>query len=258
MELPSGRIEGDNTELTIRTLGRLRTVDEFNDLIITKNGDRVVKFSDIGTAEIDAENIRSHLLSNGKPSVNVVLVPQPGANYIDIVDNAQILLKQLEKDLPEDISMEVLFDNHAHIESIKEVKNTIFVAFLLVVLVNLPLPPEHSASTHPVVAIPVALINAFFVIAIAGFTINILTLFAIVLSIGLVVDDAIVVVENIYTKVEHGMTPNELGAERIEEYISQSLQQLLPWFQVCFPIVFLQGVRRQALQGVQPRDSPEP
>jgi multidrug efflux pump len=87
IELPSGRIEGDNTELTIRTLGRLRTVEEFNDLIISKKGDRVVKFRDIGIAEVDAENIRSILKVNGVPCVNVVLVPQPGANYIDIVES---------------------------------------------------------------------------------------------------------------------------------------------------------------------------
>ena len=103
VELPSGRIEGDNTELTIRTLGRLKTVEEFNDLIISKKGDRVVKFRDIGIAEVDAENIRSILKVNGVPCVNVVLVPQPGANYIDIVDNALIVLEDLKKDLPEDI-----------------------------------------------------------------------------------------------------------------------------------------------------------
>jgi len=243
VELPSGRIEGDKTELTIRTLGRLRTVDEFNDLIIAKNGDRVVKFSDIGIAEIDAENIRSHLLSNGKPSVNVVLVPQPGANYIDIVDNAKILLKQLEKDLPEDITMEVLFDNTIYIrESIKEVKNTIFVAFLLVVLVIFLFLRNWRTTLIPVIAIPVALIGAFFVMYIAGFTINILTLFAIVLSIGLVVDDAIVVVENIYTKVEHGMKPMEAALTGSREIYFAIIATTIALVSVFFPIVFLQGV----------------
>jgi len=243
VELPSGRIEGDRTELTIRTLGRLRTVDEFNDLIITKNGDRVVKFSDIGTAEIDAENIRSHLLSNGKPSVNVVLVPQPGANYIDIVDNAKILLEQLRKDLPEDISMEVLFDNTIYIrESIKEVKNTIFVAFILVVLVIFLFLRNWRTTLIPVVAIPVALIGAFFVMYIAGFTVNILTLFAIVLAIGLVVDDAIVVVENIYTKVERGMTPMEAALKGSREIYFAIIATTIALVSVFFPIVFLQGV----------------
>jgi multidrug efflux pump len=243
IELPSGRIEGDNTELTIRTLGRLRTVDEFNDLIITKNGDRVVKFSDIGIAEIDAENIRSHLLSNNNPAVNVVLVPQPGANYIDIVDEAKVMLEQLKKDLPDDITMEVLFDNTLYIrESIKEVKNTIFVAFVLVVLVIFLFLRNWRTTLIPVVAIPVALIGAFFVMYMFGFTINILTLFAIVLAIGLVVDDAIVVVENIYTKVEHGMSPMEAALKGSKEIYFAIIATTIALVAVFFPIVFLQGV----------------
>ena len=243
IELPSGRIEGDNTELTIRTMGRLRTIDEFNDLIITKSGDRVVKFSDIGIAEIDAENIRSHLLSNGKPSVNVVLVPQPGANYIEIVDDATILLEQLKKDLPDDITMEVLFDNTLYIrESIKEVKTTIFIAFALVVLVIFLFLRNWRTTLIPVVAIPVALIGAFFIMYIAGFTINILTLFAIVLAIGLVVDDAIVVVENIYTKVEKGMSPMEAALTGSREIYFAIIATTIALVAVFFPIVFLQGV----------------
>ncbi len=243
VELPSGRIEGDNTELTIRTLGRLRTVDEFNDLIIAKNGDRAVKFSDIGIAEIDAENIRSHLLSNGNPAVNVILVPQPGANYIDIVDNAKILLEDLRKDLPEDIEMETLFDNTIYIrDSIREVKNTIFIAFSLVVLVIFLFLRNWRTTLIPVAAVPVALIGAFFVMYIAGFTINILTLFAIVLSIGLVVDDAIVMVENIYTKVENGMQPMEAALKGSKEIYFAIIATTIALVAVFFPIVFLQGV----------------
>jgi multidrug efflux pump len=243
VELPSGRIEGDNTELTIRTMGRLRTIEEFNNLIISKKDDRVVKFSDIGIAEVDAENIRSHLTSNGLPSVNVVLVPQPGANYIDIVDNAKIVLEQLKKDLPEDIVTEVLFDNTIYIrESIKEVRHTITIAFLLVVLVIFLFLRNWRTTLIPVIAIPVALIGAFFVMYIAGFTINILTLFAIVLAIGLVVDDAIVVVENIYTKVEHGMGPMEAGLKGSKEIYFAIIATTISLVAVFFPIVFLQGV----------------
>ncbi len=243
IELPSGRIEGDNTELTIRTMGRLRTVDEFNDLIIAKSGDRVVKFSDIGIAEIDAENIRSHLLSNGRPAVNVILIPQPGANYIDIVDNAKVLLEDLRKDLPEDIEMEVLFDNTIYIrDSIREVKNTIFVAFSLVILVIFLFLRNWRTTLIPVIAIPVALIGAFFIMYIAGFTINILTLFALVLSIGLVVDDAIVMVENIYTKVENGMNPMEAALKGSKEIYFAIIATTIALVSVFFPIVFLQGV----------------
>ncbi|MCU0410116.1 MAG: efflux RND transporter permease subunit [Bacteroidales bacterium] len=243
VELPSGRIEGDNTELTIRTMGRLRTIEEFNNLIIAKKDDRVVKFSDIGIAEVDAENIRSHLTSNGLPSVNVVLVPQPGANYIDIVDNAKIVLEQLKKDLPEDIVTEVLFDNTIYIrESIKEVRQTITIAFLLVVLVIFLFLRNWRTTLIPVIAIPVALIGAFFVMYMAGFTINILTLFAVVLAIGLVVDDAIVVVENIYTKVEHGMSPMEAGLKGSKEIYFAIIATTISLVAVFFPIVFLQGV----------------
>jgi len=243
VELPSGRIEGDNTELTIRTMGRLRTIEEFNNLIIAKKDDRVVKFSDIGIAEVDAENIRSHLTSNGLPSVNVVLVPQPGANYIEIVDNAKIVIEQLKKDLPEDIITEVLFDNTIYIrESIKEVRQTITIAFLLVVLVIFLFLRNWRTTLIPVIAIPVALIGAFFIMYIAGFTINILTLFAVVLAIGLVVDDAIVVVENIYTKVEHGMSPMEAGLKGSKEIYFAIIATTISLVAVFFPIVFLQGV----------------
>ncbi len=243
IELPSGRIEGDNTELTIRTLGRLMTVEEFNDLIITKNGDRVVKFRDIGSAEVDAENIRSILKVNGVPCVNIVLVPQPGANYIDIVDNAIVVLEDLKKDLPEDVIAEVLFDNTIYIRrSIKEVKETIFIAFLLVVLVIFIFLRNWRTTLIPVIAIPVALVGAFFVMYLAGFTINILTLFAIVLSIGLVVDDAIVVVENIYTKVEHGMSPKDAAFKGSGEIYFAIIATTVALVAVFMPIVFLQGV----------------
>ncbi len=243
IELPSGRIEGDNTELTIRTLGRLKTVDEFNDLIITKKGDRVVKFRDIGSAEVDAENIRSILKVDGIPCVIVNLVPQPGANYIDIVDNALVVLESLKRDLPEDVVAEVLFDNTVYIrKSISEVKQTIFIAFLLVVLVIFLFLRNWRTTLIPVIAIPVALVGAFFVMYIAGFTINILTLFAIVLSIGLVVDDAIVVVENIYTKVEHGMSPMEAAQKGSTEIYFAIIATTISLVAVFFPIVFLQGV----------------
>lgn len=243
IELPSGRIEGDNTELTIRTLGRLKTVEEFNDLIITKKGDRVVKFRDIGIAEVDAENIRSILKVNGIPCVNVVLVPQPGANYIDIVDNALVVLESLKKDLPDDVIAEVLFDNTIYIrKSIDEVKKTILIAFALVVLVIFIFLRNWRTTLIPVLAIPVALIGAFFVMYIFGFTINILTLFAVVLSIGLVVDDAIVVVENIYTKVEHGMSPMDAAYKGSNEIYFAIIATTVALVAVFMPVVFLQGV----------------
>ncbi|MFA6770137.1 MAG: efflux RND transporter permease subunit, partial [Bacteroidales bacterium] len=136
VELPSGKIEGSTMELSVRTLGRLRTIEDFNNLIIYRSGERVVRFSDIGVAEVDAENTRSILKKDGIPMVSLVLVPQPGANYIDIVDDAKEAIEELKRNLPEDIVVGVGFDNTIFIrDSISEVKSTIYQAFFLVVLI---------------------------------------------------------------------------------------------------------------------------
>lgn len=136
IELPSGRIEGDNTELTVRTLGRLRTIDDFNELIVSRDGERVVRFRDIGEAVIDAEDTRSMLRRNGVPMVACVLIPQPGANYIDIVDRAYETVEQLKKELPKEIQLGDALDSTTFIrDSISEVQESIIVAFALVVLI---------------------------------------------------------------------------------------------------------------------------
>jgi multidrug efflux pump len=243
VELPSGRIEGENTELTVRTMGRLRNIDEFNNLIILQDGKRVVRFSDIGRAEIEAENTRSIVKVNGVPSVNCVLVPQPGANYIDIVDKANVVLENLVKDLPEDIKTEIVFDNTTFIrQSLDEVRMTIVEAFLLVVLIIFLFLRNWRTTLIPILAIPISLVGVFFIMYLAGFSVNILTLFAVVLAIGLVVDDAIVVMENIYTKIEAGMSPLEAGIKGSQEIFFAVIATTVSLVAVFFPIVFLQGV----------------
>lgn len=242
VELPSGRIEGDNTELTIRTLGRLMTIDDFNRLVVFEDGDKVVRFSDIGVAEVDAENTRSIMKRNGVPMVACVIVPQPGANYIDIVDRAYAVMAELEKDLPDDVEAGVSFDNTIFIRnSINEVKDTIIEAFILVVLIIFLFLRNWRTTLIPVLAIPISLVGAFFVMYLAGFSINILTLLAIVLAIGLVVDDAIVVMENIYAKIEQGMSPKEAGHKGANEIFFAVIATTVALVAVFFPIVFLQG-----------------
>lgn len=242
IELPSGRIEGENTELTIRTLGRLLTIEDFNNLVVREEGDKVVRFQDIGIAEVDAEDIRSIMKRNGVPMVVVYIVPQPGANYIDIVDRAYVVKKDLEKDLPDDIKSGIAFDNTVFIRSsINEVKDTIIEAFCLVVLIIFLFLRNWRTTLIPVLAIPVSLIAAFFIMYLAGFTINILTLLAVVLAIGLVVDDAIVVMENIYTKIEQGMSPLEAGFKGSNEIFFAVIATTISLVAVFFPIVFLQG-----------------
>ena len=243
VELPSGRIEGANMELTVRTMGRLRTIDDFKNLVIYQDGSRVVRFDDIGEAQIGAENERNLVRVNGTPSVNCVLVPQPGANYIEIVDNALNVLEELKKDLPEDIVTDIVFDNTIFIrQSLKEVQDTIYIVFGLVVFVIFFFLRDWRTTLIPMLAIPISLIGTFFIMFLAGFTINILTLFAIVLAIGLVVDDAIVVMENIYAKIEKGMSPLEAGLKGSQEIFFAIISTTVSLVAVFIPIVFLQGV----------------
>lgn len=243
IELPSGTVEGSTMELTVRTLGRLRTVEDFNQLIITRNGERIVRFSDIGVAEVDAENTRSILKRDGIPMVACVLVPQPGANYIDIVDEAEKAVEELKKSLPADIKVGVGFDNTIFIrESIDEVKMTIIQAFILVVLIIFLFLRNWRTTMIPILAIPISLIGAFFVMYLAGFTINILTLLALVLAIGLVVDDAIIVMENIYTRIEKGVPPKEAAIKGSKEIFFAIIATTITLVAVFFPIIFLEGV----------------
>lgn len=243
VELPSGRIEGDNTELTVRTLGRLRTIDDFKNLIISRNGDRIVRFQDIGEAVIDAENVRSIQRRNGEPMVSCVLVPQPGANYIDIVDRAYEVVDQLRKELPPEIELGSTMDATTYIrDSINEVRSTIIEAFLLVVIVIFLFLRNWRTTLIPALAIPISLVATFFIMYLAGFTINILTLLAVVLAIGLVVDDAIVVMENIYTKIEGGMAPRQAGIVGSNEIFFAVVATTICLVSVFFPIVFLQGI----------------
>lgn len=242
VELPSGRIEGDNTELTIRTLGRLMTIEDFNNMVILEDGDKVVRFSDLGIAEVDAENTRSIMKRNGVPMVACVIIPQPGANYIDIVDRAYKVMEEMQKDLPDDVEAGVAFDNTVFIRnSINEVKDTIVEAFVLVVLIIFLFLRNWRTTLIPVLAIPISLVGAFFVMYLADFSINILTLLAIVLAIGLVVDDAIVVMENIYSKIELGMSPLEAGHKGSNEIFFAVVATTVALVAVFVPIVFLQG-----------------
>ncbi len=243
VELPSGSVEGNTTELTIRTLGLMTTPAEFNNLIIKQSGDQVVRVSDIGRAELGPEDIRGILKMNGVPMVATVIIPQPGANHIDIVDDVYERLEFMKKDLADDIEVEVGFDNTEYIRSsIKEVEDTILIAFLLVVVIIFFFLRNWRTTLIPIIVIPVSLIGAFFIMYLAGFTINVLTLLGIVLAIGIVVDDAIVVMENIYVKIEEGMDPMEAGMKGSNEIFFAIVATTITLIAVFFPIVFLEGM----------------
>ena len=243
VELPSGSIEGNTTELTIRTLGLMSTPKEFDDLIIKQNGNQIVRFKDIGRAELGPEDIRGILKQDGVPMVSDVIIPQPGSNQIDIVDEVYRRLEYIKKDLPDDVKVRVAFDNTQFIRnSIKEVKDTIYIAFLLVVVIIYFFLRSWRATLIPILVIPVSLIGAFFIMYLAGYSINVLTLLAIVLAIGIVVDDAIVVMENIYVKVENGVPPVQAGLEGSKEIYFAIIATTITLIAVFFPIVFLQGI----------------
>jgi multidrug efflux pump len=243
VELPSGSIEGTNTQLTIRTLGLMTTPKEFNDLIIKQSGDQIVRFRDIGRAELGPEDIRGILKRDGVPMVQIAMVPQPGSNHIDIVDEVYRRLDYIRKDLPEDVKVNVNYDNTEYIRSsIKEVKNTIYIAFILVVIIIYVFLRSWRATIIPILVIPISLVGSFFIMYLAGFTINVLTLLAIVLAIGIVVDDAIVVMENIYVKVESGMAPVDAGLKGSKEIYFAIISTTITLVSVFFPIVFLQGI----------------
>ncbi len=249
VELPSGSVEGDNIELTIRTLGLMSTPEEFNDLIIKEINGNIVRFSDVGFAQLAPEDMRSLLRMNGKPGVMVMLVPQPGANHIDIADEAYIRIEEMEKDLPENIDLTVMYDSTKFIRaSITEVEETIYIAFILVVIIIFLFLRDWRVTLVPIAVIPVSLIGAFFIMYLFGFSINVLTMLAIVLSVGLVVDDAIVVVENIYTRIEEGMKPFEAGIEGSKEIFFAVISTTITLVAVFLPIVFLEGMTGKLFQ----------
>ncbi|HAW58166.1 MAG TPA: acriflavin resistance protein, partial [Bacteroidales bacterium] len=243
VELPAGSIEGDKTELTIRVLGLMSSAEEFNNLILKRSGDQLIRVKDIGRAELSPEDLRSIMKMNGIPMVATVIVPQPGANQIEIVDEVYRRLDFIKKDLPEDIGIEIGFDNTQYVRSsVKEVQTTIYIAFFLVVFIIFLFLRDWRTTLIPVLAIPVSLVGTFFIMYLAGFSINILTLLGIVLSVGLVVDDAIVMMENIYVKIEQGMSPWEAAIKGSNEIFFAIIATTITLIAVFFPIVFLQGM----------------
>nr|MBS0037623.1 efflux RND transporter permease subunit [Saprospiraceae bacterium] len=243
VELPSGNVEGYRTELTIRTFGRMTTPEEFQNLIIREDNGSLVRLKDIGTAKIAPQNLRTLLRGNDKiPMVGLAVTPQPGSNHIEIADEFYERVKQIERELPEDIQLGYAIDATTSIRNaITEVKTTIFLAFILVVLVIFFFLRDWRTTLIPVVAIPISLIGAFFVMYLFGFTINVLTLLGIVLATGLVVDDAIVMLENIYQKIEKGFTPLEAAREGAKEIYFAIIATTVALVAVFMPIIFLEG-----------------
>ena len=242
LELPSGSIEGNTVELTLRTMGLMHSAKEFNNVILKEDNGRIIRFSDIGYAELGPADLKSYMKMNGVPMVGVVVIPQPGANHIEIADAVYERMKQMEKDLPEDVTYTYGFDNTRFIRaSIAEVESTVYEAFVLVIIIIFLFLRDWRVTLIPCIVIPVSLIGAFFVMYVAGFSINVLTMLAVVLSVGLVVDDAIVMTENIYIRIERGMKPFEAGIEGAKEIFFAVVSTTITLAAVFLPIVFMEG-----------------
>ena len=243
VELPSGAVQGENTQLTLRTMGRLHSVEDFDHLILRNDPTSLVRLADVGYAELYPENDQSSLRRNGLPMVGINAVPQPGSNQIDIAREFNKRIDQYRKDLPKDLKISTGFDNSVFIEaSITEVQDTIIEAFVLVVVVIFLFLRDFRSTLIPVVAIPVSLVGIFFIMYLLDFSINVLTLLAIVLAISLVVDDAIVVLENIYSRIEAGDEPRQAALQGSAEILMAVVSTTVVLAAVFLPVVFLEGI----------------
>ncbi|NEW80046.1 MAG: efflux RND transporter permease subunit [Gelidibacter sp.] len=242
VELPTGKLTGANTELAVKTVGNLSTVEEFNNIIILADGDNLVRLSDIGTAALEAENLETKLSDSGQPMIAMAIIPQPGTNYLDIADAFYEQYELLQKDLPKDFKLNVVIDNTEFVKkAVTEVVETLAISIILVILVIYLFFRNWSIALRPLIDIPVSLIATFFIMWMFGYSINVLTLLAIVLATGLVVDDGIVVTENIYKKVEEGMNPIQAAIKGSNEILFAVISISVTLAAVFLPVIFLEG-----------------
>ncbi len=242
IELPAGKVSGIQTELTLKTQGRLSDPEAFNRLIVAERNGELVRFEDIGHAELGPERDETILKESGVPMVALAMVPLPGSNYIDIADEFYRRYDRLKKEVPDDIRLDIALDSTVFIrQSIEEVGETLLIAFILVVLIIYLFFRNWKIALRPLIDIPVSLISTFFIMYLMGFSINVLTLLAIVLATGLVVDDGIVVTENIYKKLEQGMNRYRAAREGAEEIYFAVIATSVTLAFVFLPIIFLQG-----------------
>ena len=242
IELPGGKIRGNTTQLIVKTFGKLTTETDFNDLILREDNNGVVRYKDVGYAELGPDNEEQSSRKNNIPSVNMGVLAQPGANQIEITDEIYKRIDEIKKDMPPDIILEVGYDRTTFVRNaIKEVKETLVIAILLVVTIIFLFFREWTLALRPLIDIPVSLIGAFFIMYLMGFSINVLTLLAIVLATGLVVDDGIVVTENIFKKMEQGMNKHKAALEGSKEIYFAVIATSITLAIVFLPIVFLEG-----------------
>jgi multidrug efflux pump len=242
IDLPGGKIAGNTSELAVKTQGRYRTEEAFNQMVVLETGGRVVRLADIGRAVLGAENEETVLKNAGVPMIGLAIVPQPGANYIDIADEFKKRFAEIKKIVPEDYEFNIALDNTVFVRrSLVEVQETLLIAIVLVVIIIFLFFRDWLIAFRPLIDIPVSLIGVFFLMYLLGYSVNVLTLLAVVLATGLVVDDGIVVTENIYRKVERGMAPVEAAIKGSAEILFAVVSTSVTLAAVFLPVIFMQG-----------------
>jgi hydrophobe/amphiphile efflux-1 (HAE1) family protein len=242
VEIPSGKIYGNNTEVTIRALGRLTTEKEFQDLILKQDATGIVRLSDVAKVEVGPESDEYSWRLNGVPAVGLAIIPQPGANYIKIADEFYKRIEDIKKSQKGDFILTPLIDSTKNVRrSIEEVEETLLISFSLVVLVIFAFFRNILIAIRPLIDIPISLVATFFIMYIAGFSVNVLTLLGIVLATGLVVDDGIVVTENIFRKLEQGLPIRKAALDGSKEIFFAVISTSITLAVVFLPLIFLQG-----------------
>jgi len=240
VDIPSGRLESEDSEITVRSLGELKRAPDYENLIVARRGGEEVVLADIADVETGPESERKLVRFNSVPAVGLGVIKQSQANTIDVADAVAAELEQLNEELPEGAKLEIAFDGSRYIrQSIQDVSRTIVEAALLVVLVIYVFLRSARATIIPALAIPVSVVGAFGFLYFLGFTINTLTLMGVTLAIGLVVDDAIVVLENITRWVENGTPPMEAARRGMEEISFAVVAATISAVAVFLPLVFL-------------------
>ncbi len=242
VEIPSGKIYGNKTELTIRALGNLTTEKDFRDLIIRGDKNGIIRLGDIAKVELGPDNYERSWKLNGVNAVGIALTPQPGANYINISNEFNKRLEEIKKSQKGDLIFTTLIDNTLNVrQSLKEVGETLAIAIILVILVIFFFFRNWLIALRPLIDIPISLTFTFFIMYAFGFSVNILTLLAIILATGLVVDDGIVVTENIFRKIERGIPVRKAAIDGSKEIFFVVLSTSITLAIVFLPVLFLQG-----------------
>jgi len=242
LESPSGKVTGRTNELIVQTEGRLNTVTDFENLILKTNSTEIVRFKDVGRVELGPENYETDLKIGGVNMIGLGIVPQPGANYIDIANEFYKRMDAIKKEIPKDYKIDIALDNTKFVrKALSEVEETLIIAIILVVIIIYLFFRDWVIAFRPLIDLPVSLIGAFFIMYVMGYSINVLTLLAIVLATGLVVDDGIVVTENIYKKIEDGMDPVEAAHKGSKEIFFAVVSTSITLVAVFLPVIFLQG-----------------